>query len=90
MYAENYFCFFQPGKKPLLLKSIMQPVKIKNNKKLASKSETQLHKINKKVIDKKGKRKDLPNALRRQLDNQQKEIIDAYKVLKAKKYENKK
>lgn len=38
-----------------------------------------------KSINKKGRRKDLPHAMRRQLDKQQKEIIEAYKLLKSKK-----
>lgn len=60
------------------------------NTKNSPQGEAKVHNTTNKVIDKKGKRKGLPNALRRQLENQQKEIIDAYKVLKAKKYENKK
>lgn len=39
-----------------------------------------------KTLDKKAKRKDMPHALRRQLDKQQKEIIEAYKMLKSKKH----
>ncbi|XP_044253241.1 coiled-coil domain-containing protein 137 [Tribolium madens] len=38
-----------------------------------------------KTVDKTGKRKDLPNALRRQLDKQQQEVIEAYRLLKGKK-----
>lgn len=38
----------------------------------------------KKTIDRSGKRKDLPHALRRQLDKQQQEVIQAYKQLKNK------
>lgn len=48
-----------------------------------------LQRVNNKVIDKKGKRKGLPHALRRQLEIQQKEVINAYKELKAKKYDQK-
>lgn len=48
--------------------------------------ETKLNNTINKTINKKGKRKNLPHALRRQLENQQKEIISAYKELKAKKY----
>lgn len=44
-----------------------------------------LKKTSNKVIDKKGKRKDLPVGVRRQLDRQQKEIIEVYKQLKEKK-----
>nr|XP_022903491.1 uncharacterized protein LOC111415839 [Onthophagus taurus] len=36
-------------------------------------------------VDRKGKRKDLPTATRRQLDLQQKEVIEAYKLLKSKR-----
>ncbi|EFA08971.1 hypothetical protein TcasGA2_TC006678 [Tribolium castaneum] len=46
-----------------------------------------LNKISNKVIDKTGKRKDLPNALRRQLDKQQKEVIEAYRELKGRRSE---
>lgn len=38
-----------------------------------------------KNLNKKGKRKDMPHALRRQLEKQQKEVMDAYKALKAQK-----
>ncbi|XP_066159283.1 coiled-coil domain-containing protein 137 [Euwallacea fornicatus] len=73
----------RPGEKQLLLKAILPRT---------SKTSTQTSKLNEKgvsetskLINKKGKRKDLPNALRRQLDKQQKEIIEAYKALKSKK-----
>lgn len=36
-------------------------------------------------VNKKGKRKDLPQGVRRQLETQQKEIVSAYRMLKAKK-----
>lgn len=71
----------RPGGKNLLLKSMLNnsPNQNKNVK-------DDTHKTSHKVIDRKGKRKELPNSLRRQLDKQQKEIIDAYKQLKSKKY----
>ncbi|KAJ8965150.1 hypothetical protein NQ314_004375 [Rhamnusium bicolor] len=77
----------QPGKKNLLLKTILEKENTVSAS-VISKADENLHKTNNKTIDKKGKRRDLPNALRRQLDKQQKEIISAYKVLKAKKYSN--
>lgn len=70
----------QPGCKDLHLKSLLGSV---NNQKTVS--ETKIKKTVNRIIDKKGKRKDLPNALRRQLDRQQEEIIQAYKQLKLKK-----
>ncbi|KAF7278756.1 hypothetical protein GWI33_007989 [Rhynchophorus ferrugineus] len=65
----------RPGEKALLLKNIL------DDKDYAVPHNEQKVKV-KKVIDKKGKRKHLPVALRRQLDKQQKEIIEAYKKLK--------
>ncbi|KAG5891730.1 hypothetical protein JTB14_000333 [Gonioctena quinquepunctata] len=77
----------RPGNKNLLLKSMMD-TKSKVTKTLpVTKSKESIQKTANKIIDRKGKRKDLPNALRRQLDKQQKEIIGAYKELKAKKYD---
>nr|CAI5834938.1 unnamed protein product [Callosobruchus analis] len=71
----------RPGKRSLLLKSMLE-----GRKKESCQTLDHLRKTSNKVIDKKGKRKSLPNAMRRQLDSQQKEIISAYKNLKAKKY----
>lgn len=72
---------FQPGRKPLLLKSMLSQVAPKSEpRKTSGVSQTS------KNLSKKGKRKDMPHALRRQLDKQQKEVIDAYKALKAQKY----
>lgn len=48
-------------------------------------SDVKIKKTANRIIDKKGKRKDLPNAMRRQLDRQQEEVIKAYKQLKVKK-----
>lgn len=48
-------------------------------------STGKLRKVADKVINRKGKRKDLPMGVRRQLDQQQQEIITAYKQLKDKK-----
>jgi hypothetical protein len=45
------------------------------------------NKTSNKTIDRTAKRKDLPNALRRQLDQQQKEVIEAYRLIKGKKRE---
>ncbi|CAH1982686.1 unnamed protein product [Acanthoscelides obtectus] len=72
----------RPGKKNLLLKSMLKG----NKENKADHKADPLRKTSNKVIDKKGKRRCLPNAMRRQLDSQQKEIIAAYKELKAKKY----
>nr|CAH7728059.1 unnamed protein product [Callosobruchus chinensis] len=72
----------RPGKRTLILKSMLEGNK---QDKSSQKSDQQL-KTSNKVIDKKGKRKSLPNAMRRQLDSQQKEIIAAYKQLKSEKY----
>lgn len=68
----------QPGKKELLLKSFLNDNQSEN-------TLQPLRKTINKVIDRKGKRKDLPNALRRQLDKQQKEIIEVYKSIKSRK-----
>ncbi|VEN37524.1 unnamed protein product [Callosobruchus maculatus] len=72
----------KPGKRSLLLKSILE----ENKQDKSCLQSDQLRKTSNKVIDKKGKRKTLPNAMRRQLDSQQKEIIAAYKKLKSSKY----
>lgn len=72
----------------MLLKSVLQP-DTSRSQKLTSQSDTKLHKIVNTAINRKGKRKDLPHAMRRQLEKQQKEVISAYKELKAKKYEDK-
>lgn len=57
-----------------------------NLKETSDISSTVLRKTSNKTINKKGKRKDLPIGVRRQLDKQQKEIIEVYKQLKEKKY----
>lgn len=70
----------------MLLKAILngedaaKPVKAP-----VSKSINALKKVSHKTINKKGKRKDLPAGVRKQLEQNQKEIIDAYKAVKAKK-----
>lgn len=78
---------FQPGNKDLLLKSVLgnhtSKENIKQEKKMKNKLD--LKKITNKSIDKKGKRKDLPKALRRQLETTQKEMIEVYRQLKRKK-----
>ncbi|XP_050498003.1 coiled-coil domain-containing protein 137 [Diabrotica virgifera virgifera] len=82
--AEKLQSAPRPGNKNLLLKSVINKkpevgsVDLKKNKDGINKTS--------KVIDKKGKRKELPNSLRRQLDKQQKEIIEAYKKIKLQKY----
>ncbi|CAG9827684.1 unnamed protein product [Diabrotica balteata] len=82
--AEKLQSAPRPGNKNLLLKSVINKspeegtVELKKNRDSINKTS--------KVIDKKGKRKELPNSLRRQLDIQQKEIIEAYKKIKAQKY----
>ncbi|XP_066261517.1 coiled-coil domain-containing protein 137 [Euwallacea similis] len=73
----------RPGEKQLLLKAML-PTPFKTSTQSSKQDEKGVSKMSK-VINKKGKRKDLPNALRRQLDKQQKEIIEAYKALKSKK-----
>lgn len=57
-----------------------------NDKKETAKVDkvlSKLHKVANKAIDKKGKRKGLPGAMRRQLEKQQKEVVEAYKKIKA-------
>jgi hypothetical protein len=49
--------------------------------------KSMFNKTSNKTIDRTAKRKDLPNALRRQLDQQQKEVIEAYRLIKGKKRE---
>ncbi|CAG9860729.1 unnamed protein product [Phyllotreta striolata] len=70
----------RPGNKNLILKKILGDGKEKPA--IAKESRKTINK----VIDKKSKRKELPQALRMQLERQQKEVITAYKELKAKKY----
>ncbi|XP_023026308.2 coiled-coil domain-containing protein 137 [Leptinotarsa decemlineata] len=79
----------RPGNKNLLLNSILQPKDLLTKSTSVPTQKESLRKISNNVIDRKGKRKDLPNALRRQLEKQQKEIIGAYKELKANKYSGK-
>lgn len=55
------------------------------NTNFVSKPKDVLNKTANNVINKKGKRKDLPVAMRRQLDKQQAEVINAYKLLKKNK-----
>ncbi|RZB40903.1 coiled-coil domain-containing protein 137 [Asbolus verrucosus] len=59
----------RPGKRDLLLKSVLGSSKTSNT-----------------VIDRTAKRKNLPTALRRQLDKQQQEVVQAYRLLKEKKH----
>lgn len=56
----------------------------KNEIERSKKKVTKVPKVTK-VIDKKSKRKLLPVGLRRQLERDQKQIIDAYRQLKADK-----
>ncbi|CAG9824618.1 unnamed protein product [Phaedon cochleariae] len=81
--AEKLLNAPRPGKKSLLLNNLMQ-TKDEDRTPLISKTKEVIRKTTSKTIDKKGKRKALPHALRRQLDKQQKEIISAYKELKSK------
>lgn len=77
----------RPGAKDLLLKGVFNQAGIKNS--TTNKSPMKNMKkspLQNKTIDRKGKRKNLPVALRRQLDNQQAEIIKAYKELKKQQY----
>jgi len=79
-------CAPRPGQKNLLLKSIIQNPEDnspKNQKQVVYKDK--LRKTANKTIDKTGKRKNLPNALRRRLEKQQTEIINAYRMLKKQK-----
>ncbi|XP_050297903.1 coiled-coil domain-containing protein 137 [Anthonomus grandis grandis] len=80
----------RPGQKELLLKSLLPKEKQQNLKKGKNKKEEKLQVISNqsKTINKKGKRKDLPNALRRTLDKQQSEVIEAYKKIKLQRRAN--
>ncbi|XP_044759901.1 coiled-coil domain-containing protein 137 [Coccinella septempunctata] len=74
-----------PGQRNLLLKAIINGETPKKQvKEPFSKSLGVLNKIKKTGIDKKGKRKDLPITVRKQLERHQKEIIEGYKAMKAK------
>ncbi|KAL1493127.1 hypothetical protein ABEB36_011248 [Hypothenemus hampei] len=75
----------RPGRKDLLLKSIIASNKDQSATTTITKRNSTKIADNSSAINKKGKRKDLPNALRRQLDKQQQEIIEAYRNLKSKK-----
>ncbi|CAG9773161.1 unnamed protein product [Ceutorhynchus assimilis] len=76
----------RPGQKELLLKSMLtDDTKIINKTENNNTKKTSFTKVANN-LDKKGKRKDMPHALRRQLDKQQKEVIEAYKKLKSKKH----
>lgn len=79
--------YFQPGAKDLLLKTILKENTLKPKVQfLTSNKKSVFQKISGDgKIDKTGKRKDLPNAVRRQLETQQNEVINAYRILKAKK-----
>ncbi|XP_072396757.1 uncharacterized protein [Diabrotica undecimpunctata] len=82
--AEKLQSAPRPGNKNLLLKSVIHKSPEEGTVEL-TKNKGSINKTSK-VIDKKGKRKELPNSLRRQLDIQQKEIIEAYKKIKSQKY----
>ncbi|KAF5284396.1 hypothetical protein FQA39_LY17071 [Lamprigera yunnana] len=73
----------RPGKKNLLLKSIL-----KNDTKNMKLNDVPFKK-SQKTIDTKGKRKHLPNALRRKIEGQQMEIIEAYRAIKQQKMSKK-
>jgi len=86
--VEKSNCAPRPGQKNLLLKSVLQQSQgkpLQSDQKQQSKTENKLRKTSNKAIDKTGKRKNLPNALRRKLENQQTEIINAYRMLKQQK-----
>ncbi|XP_017782369.1 PREDICTED: coiled-coil domain-containing protein 137 [Nicrophorus vespilloides] len=75
----------RPGKRNLLLKSMMT----NDGDEAKAASGIKVGKVSKAAgtqFDRTGKRKDMPAALRRQLDKQQSEVIQAYKDLKKKKY----
>lgn len=74
----------QPGQKDLLLKQVMSQNGQRKSPQVVQQRKSE-KKIIHKAIDKKGKRKELPVAMRRQLDKQQKEVIEAYKLLKKQK-----
>lgn len=79
----------RPGQKNLLLKAIINGEEVPNQvKKPVQKSLNATKKVGQKNINKKGKRKDLPAGVRKQLEMQQKEIIEAYKAVKANKPKN--
>ncbi|KAK5641198.1 hypothetical protein RI129_009745 [Pyrocoelia pectoralis] len=79
----------RPGKKNLLLKSIVGDTSTNGSDRRQTTNKFVDKKgIANKVIDKKGKRKNLPNALRRKMEKQQTEIINAYRMLKNKRLQN--
>lgn len=84
--SSNFYFMLQPGKKNLLLKTLIESTNKKSSSTVNMEPKNNLNKTRDKAINKTGKRKELPTSLRRQLDQQQKEIISAYKELKAKKY----
>ncbi|KAK4874950.1 hypothetical protein RN001_014310 [Aquatica leii] len=77
----------RPGQKSLLLKSMFGDNSKQKNHDLKDgyKRKDNLNKTTHKVIDKKGKRKNLPNALRRKIEDQQMEMIKAYRKIKQQK-----
>lgn len=84
--VEKHETVPRPGKKNLLLKTLIESTNKKSSSTVNMEHKNNLNKTRDKAINKTGKRKELPTSLRRQLDQQQKEIISAYKELKAKKY----
>ncbi|XP_060520706.1 uncharacterized protein LOC132698563 [Cylas formicarius] len=78
--AKNPEYLPRPGGKSLLLKSMLG--KLEKTHHNNNKNESSY--IKSVTIDKKGKRRDLPVSLRRQLDQQQNDIIKAYKMIKSK------
>ncbi|KAF2897691.1 hypothetical protein ILUMI_08485 [Ignelater luminosus] len=72
----------RPGQRDLLLKSVIKDGNTSEGNNSKKSDEQGLKKTANKVIDKSGKRKNLPVALRRRLEKQQAEVIDAYRALK--------
>lgn len=91
IYGFNFKIFFffnlQPGKKGLLLNTMMKredqtttDVKPNSNTENDKNSSSG-------IVDLKGKRKDLPAATRERLDRAQQDTVEMYRQLKKKKFE---
>lgn len=84
----SYCSFSQPGRKKLLLNSMLENPSddaddVENSSKISSKVNIK-NKSN--IIDLKGKRKELPRATREMIEKQQQNAMDAYRLIKKNKY----
>lgn len=79
---------FQPARKDLLLNKYFDNVDTQSSS-INTTRDISLQNLKKQGIDLKGKRKDLPDNVRRKLEQTQREAVQAYKLLKINQLKNK-